>query len=238
MKKLFKKSVSLFMAIAIVATFTASLAINSSALEYPAEKSVCSKSQIINVKNEKELRKAIKNQGCTIKLTNDICVHGDLNIDRPLAIYLNDHLIILLNSKNGINIDAKAGRQVSIYGGTVQGAINSSTAINLVSGNLSLSYISIYGGNFYNSESGSCEKPIPDISFYLGGIIYHPENNVCSENDAYGNALACLSEKSTVYIVDSDLFGGYGFDGTNDRQGKAIYDVVSDLSNIYQIALL
>ncbi len=231
MKKLFKKSVSLFMAIAIVATFTASLAINSSALEYPAEKSVCSKSQIINVSSEKELRNAVKNNGCTIKLANDISVDGDLNIQHPLSIDLNHHSITFFNSKNGINIDTKTGREVSIFGGTVQGAINSSAAINIVSGNLYLSYASVYGGDYRHIVIDPEYAMMIELASALGGVLYNPEN------DVYGNALACLSRNSTVYIVNSKLFGGYGYKGTNDRQGKAIYDVVSDLSNIYQIAL-
>ena len=209
MKKLFKKSTSLFMIIALVATFTASFAINSSALEYPAEKSACIRFFTTNVSSEKELRDAINdNNSCTIKLDNDICVYGDLNIDHPLGINLNNHSIIFFDSQNGININAKADDLVLIYSGTVQGAIDSSAAINVVSGNLALSYSSVYGGNCHNNQQ-----------------------------NAYGNALACLSKDSTVYIVDSKLFCGNGYKGNNDRQGKAIYDVVSNLSNIYQIAL-
>ena len=209
MKKLFKKSVSLFMIIALVAAFTASLAINSSALECPAEKSTSGGLFTTNVKNEQELRDAINDDYThTIKLDNDICVHGDLNIDYSLGINLNNHSIIFLDSQNGININAKADDLVLIYSGTVQGAIDSSAAINVVSGNLGLSYSSVYGGNCHNNQQ-----------------------------NAYGNALACLSKNSTVYIVDSKLFCGNGYKGNNDRQGKAIYDVVGDLSNIYQIAL-
>lgn len=164
------------------------------------------------ISTEKELRDAIKQRTGTanyIILNNDIYVNGDLKVEKDTFIDMRLHRIIFEGSKNGIKVQIKNQGVLSIENGIIYGACDSSSAINLVSGTLSLTNISVYGGYGRNPKYYSA-----------------------------GNALYCSSRNSNIYLNSVYFEGGngymYSYEKENSRRAKGLYIEYSGC-NIYSI---
>ena len=155
------------------------------------------------VGSEESLKEAIKKSkdGDSINFTENITCKGDLEISGSIEINLNHHSLNFVEAKNGMVV--LENKDVELSFGKIYGAEDSNSAINVRSGRVNLSYMTIFGGNCKNH-------------YWLN----------------YGNAIYCSSKISVVDVYFSTVIGGNGYSKgifNPSRTCKAIYGGVKTI---------
>ena len=193
MKKVSKKTISCFMLCALMMSSIMGFAINSNA----ASGDDYSNPDFYYVDSEKSLKEAIKKSkdGDSINFTEDITCKGDLRVSKSIVIIPNHHSLSFVEAKNGIVV--LENKNVELWFGSIYGAEDSNSAINVRSGSVKLRYMNVFGGNCKNHD-------------WLN----------------YGNAIYCSSKTSVVDVYFSTIAGGNGYSKgifNPSRTCKAIY---------------
>lgn len=187
MKKLVKNICGIMLMVIVLGTVTSmGVASHAAGIKY--------------IRTEEELRDAIKNHSITenyIALNNDIYLDGDLKVDKYTFIDLRSHKITFRDGKYGIRVQMKDYGGLRMKDGRIYGACDSDSAIDIVSGTLSLTNVDVYGGRIKNYK-------------YV----------------AVGNALYSAAQNTNIYLNRVSLEGGGGYaEGyeIGNRTAKALY---------------
>lgn len=196
MKKFCKKTLSLFVTLALLATCIIGLGVNSNA------------ASIRFAENESELRKAIEISTYmdTIKITKDIVLDGSLDLHQSVTLDLCGNEVRFMNSADGLRVDVGSYGNVCVTNGTIVGAKSSNAAITVVTGYFSAIDMRVIGGDCTFVQSKAYGNALycsaKNTTMIFNGVDFYAGNGYRVNNERTGKAIYLKNKDCKIYCLD------------------------------------
>ncbi len=196
MKKICKKTLSLFVTLALLATCIIGLGINSNA------------ASLRFAENETELREAIETSTYmdTIKITQDIILDGGLDLHQSVMLDLGGHEVRFTNSADGLKVDVGSSGNVCVTNGTIVGAKSSNAAITVVTGYFSAIDMRVIGGDCTFVQSKAYGNALycsaKNTTMIFSGVDFYAGHGYRVNNERTGKAIYLKSKGCKIYCLN------------------------------------